>query len=54
MESPYLTEHIRRFGEYSTHELDLRPEAYDPHRNVDFSPLRGDEPPALSGCEQAA
>lgn len=22
--SPYLTEHIRRFGEYSTHELGLR------------------------------
>ncbi|MES4886120.1 Tn3 family transposase [Streptomyces sp. NPDC000349] len=28
--SPYLTEHIRRFGEYSTHELGLAPDAYDP------------------------
>ncbi|MFJ4741077.1 Tn3 family transposase [Streptomyces sp. NPDC088775] len=38
--SPYLTEHIRRFGEYSTHELGLVPEAYDPHLDVDFAPLR--------------
>ncbi len=44
--SPYLTEHIRRFGEYSTHELGLEPEAYDPHLDVDFSPLRGDGPGA--------
>jgi hypothetical protein len=28
--SPYLTEHINRFGEYSTHELGIQPEAYDP------------------------
>ncbi|MFE5096200.1 Tn3 family transposase [Streptomyces sp. NPDC056638] len=35
--SPYLTEHIRRFGEYSTHELGLEPEAYD----FDFSALAG-------------
>ncbi|MFE3906438.1 Tn3 family transposase [Streptomyces sp. NPDC059153] len=35
--SPYLTEHIRRFGEYSTHELGLGPEAYD----FDFSALAG-------------
>ncbi|MFG2526292.1 hypothetical protein [Streptomyces sp. NPDC048527] len=27
--SPHLTEHIRRFGEYSTHELGLVSEAYD-------------------------
>ncbi|WP_020123596.1 Tn3 family transposase [Streptomyces canus] len=26
---PYLTEHIRRFGEYSTHELCIQPKAYD-------------------------
>nr|WP_239472346.1 transposase [Streptomyces sp. NEAU-S7GS2] len=51
--SPYLTEHIRRFGEYSTHELGLQPEAYDPHLDVDFSPLRGD-PPAPDGYGQAA
>ncbi|MFI5772070.1 Tn3 family transposase [Streptomyces sp. NPDC051658] len=51
--SPYLTEHIRRFGEYPTHELRLEPEAYDPHLNVDFSPLRGDYPRA-TGFGQAA
>ncbi|MGW0785712.1 Tn3 family transposase [Streptomyces sp. NPDC002913] len=27
--SPYLTEHINRFGEYSTHELGIQPDAYD-------------------------
>jgi hypothetical protein len=38
--SPYLTEHIKRFGEYSTHELGIQPEAYDPKLNVDFTQLR--------------
>ncbi|MGM9440424.1 Tn3 family transposase [Streptomyces murinus] len=38
--SPYLTEHIKRFGEYSTHELGIEPEAYDPKLDVDFAPLR--------------
>ncbi|MEU8433859.1 Tn3 family transposase [Streptomyces sp. NPDC029216] len=38
--SPYLTEHINRFGEYSTHELGLQPEAYDPKLDVGFTPLR--------------
>nr|WTB12019.1 DUF4158 domain-containing protein [Streptomyces antimycoticus] len=38
--SPYLTEHINRFGEYSTHELGLQPEEYDPKLDVDFTPLR--------------
>ncbi|MEU3771990.1 Tn3 family transposase [Streptomyces sp. NPDC032472] len=52
--SPYLTEHVRRFGECSTHELGLVPEAYDPHLDVDFSPLRGDAPPAPDGYGQAA
>lgn len=52
--SAYLTEHIRRFGEYSTHELGLQPEAYDPHLDVDFSPLRGDSPPEADGYGQAA
>ncbi|WP_369405429.1 Tn3 family transposase [Streptomyces exfoliatus] len=28
--SPYLTEHVNRFGEYSTHELGIQPDAYDP------------------------
>jgi len=52
--SPYLTEHIRRFGEYSTHELGLQPEAYNPRLDVDFSPLRGDDPPVPDGYGQAA
>ena len=37
--SPYLTEHINRFGEYSTHELGIQPEAYDPKLDVDFTQL---------------
>lgn len=52
--SPYLTERIRRFGEYSTYELGLVPEAYDPHLDVDFSLLRADAPPAPDGYGQAA
>ncbi|WP_432037091.1 hypothetical protein [Streptomyces cucumeris] len=51
--SPYLTEHIRRFGEYSTHELGDEPDAYDPRLDVDFTPPRGDEP-ATEGFSQAA
>ncbi|BDH12821.1 transposase [Streptomyces hygroscopicus] len=38
--SPYLTEHIKQFGEYSTHELGIQPEAYDPELDVDFTRLR--------------
>ncbi|MEH0573897.1 transposase [Streptomyces sp. B21-108] len=38
--SPYLTEHINRFGQYSTHELGIQPDAYDPKLDVDFTPLR--------------
>ncbi|MER6692025.1 hypothetical protein [Streptomyces minutiscleroticus] len=49
-----MTEHIRRFGEYSTHELGIQPEAYDPHLDVDFSPLRGNDPPAPDGYGQTA
>ncbi|MFC9290016.1 Tn3 family transposase [Streptomyces sp. NPDC057052] len=41
--SPYLTEHIKRFGEYSTHELGITLEAYDAHLDVDFSMLGDDE-----------
>ncbi|MFF5129313.1 hypothetical protein ACFY41_20560 [Streptomyces syringium] len=48
-----VTEHIRRFGEYSTHELGDEPDAYDPRLDVDFTPLRGDEP-ATEGFSQAA
>ncbi|MGW1412570.1 Tn3 family transposase [Streptomyces sp. NPDC002403] len=42
--SPYLTEHISRFGEYSTHELGIQPEAYGPSLDVDFTPLRDRNP----------
>ncbi|MFE0458557.1 hypothetical protein ACFW1A_04745 [Kitasatospora sp. NPDC058965] len=41
--SPYLTEHIKRFGEYSTHELGLTPDGYDARLDVDFSVLGGDK-----------
>lgn len=51
--SPYLTEHINRFGEYSTHELGIQPEAYDPKLDVDFTPLREQDPMA-AGFGQAA
>ncbi|MFJ9417798.1 Tn3 family transposase [Streptomyces sp. NPDC101227] len=51
--SPYLTEHTRRFGAYSTHELTDEPDDYDPHLDVDFIPVRGDDPPA-DGFSQAA
>ncbi|MDH6228902.1 hypothetical protein [Streptomyces sp. MJP52] len=50
--SPYLTEHIRRAGEYSTHELGDEPAAYDPRLDIDFIPLRGEEPVA-AGCTAA-
>ncbi|MEV0411896.1 Tn3 family transposase [Streptomyces sp. NPDC050448] len=35
--SPYLTAHIKRFGEYSTHELGIEPDAYDPKLDVDLT-----------------
>ncbi|WP_327411786.1 hypothetical protein [Streptomyces sp. NBC_01233] len=38
--APCLTEHIKRFGEYSTHELGIEPDAYDPKLDVDFTLLR--------------
>ncbi|MFD7620553.1 Tn3 family transposase [Streptomyces sp. NPDC059802] len=38
--SPYPTEHIKRFGEYSTHELGIQPEAYETKLDVDFTQLR--------------
>ncbi|MHA5047880.1 Tn3 family transposase [Streptomyces sp. SD15] len=46
--SPYLTEHINRFGEYSTHELGIQPDAYDPTLDVDFTPLRDQDLTATS------
>ncbi|MFD0229486.1 Tn3 family transposase [Streptomyces hirsutus] len=51
--SPYLTEHINRFGEYSTHELGIQPDAYDPKLDVDFTPLR-EQGPTAAGLGQAA
>ncbi|MGW6752162.1 Tn3 family transposase [Streptomyces sp. NPDC055006] len=51
--SPYLTEHIKRFGEYSTHELGIQPEAYDPKLKVDFTQLR-DRDLRAAGLGQAA
>ncbi|MGW7045134.1 hypothetical protein ACWGDT_20960 [Streptomyces avermitilis] len=40
---PYLTEHIRRFGEYSTPELGITPDDCDARLDVDFSVLGDDE-----------
>ncbi|MEZ3179023.1 transposase [Streptomyces pimonensis] len=51
--SPYLTEHINRSGEYSTRELGVRPDAYDPEPDVDFTLLREQELTA-AGFGQAA
>ncbi|MGW2770333.1 Tn3 family transposase [Streptomyces sp. NPDC001275] len=45
--SPYLTEHINRFGEYSTHELGIQPEVYETKLDVDFTPLREQDPAAV-------
>ncbi|MEV8527168.1 Tn3 family transposase [Streptomyces sp. NPDC052000] len=42
--SPYLTEHIKRSGEYSTHELGIQPEAYETKLDVDFTQLRDQGP----------
>ncbi|MFJ5951456.1 hypothetical protein [Streptomyces noursei] len=51
--SPHLTEHINRFGEYSTHELGIQPDAYDPKLDVDFAPLHEQDLTA-AGLGQAA
>ncbi|MFI6288639.1 hypothetical protein ACIBCM_28490 [Streptomyces sp. NPDC051018] len=51
--SPHLIEHINRFGEYSTHELGIQPEAYDPKLDVGFTPLR-DQDLAAAGFGQVA
>ncbi|OKK16230.1 hypothetical protein AMK16_26480 [Streptomyces sp. CB00455] len=52
-EAPYLTEHVRRFGEYSARELGIQPEGYAPHLDVAFSPLRGDGPGADGHGQEA-
>ncbi|MGY1454329.1 hypothetical protein [Streptomyces sp. SS8] len=51
--SPYLTEHINRFGEYSTHEVGIQPEAYDPKPDVDLTPPR-EQGLIAAGLGQAA
>jgi hypothetical protein len=38
--SPYLTEHINRFGVYPTDDLHIKPQAFDPElADVDFGSL---------------
>lgn len=51
--SPYLTEHIKRFGEYSRHELGIEPDAYDPKLDVDFTLVREGDLNVV-GLDQAA
>ncbi|AGK81911.1 hypothetical protein YUYDRAFT_07300 [Streptomyces sp. ScaeMP-e48] len=36
--SPYLTEHINRFGEFSTHKLGIHPAAYGPKADLAGEP----------------
>ncbi|MET8292378.1 hypothetical protein ABZV80_45940 [Streptomyces sp. NPDC005132] len=42
-----------RFGEYSTHELGIQPDAYEPKLAVDFTPLR-EQALTADGLGQAA
>ncbi|WP_426368959.1 hypothetical protein [Streptomyces sp. E-08] len=51
--SPYLPEHINRFGEYGTHELGIQPDAYEPKLAVDFTSLR-EQDQTTAGLSQAA
>lgn len=44
---------VEKFGEYSTHELGIQPDAYDPKLDVDFTPLREQDLTA-AGLGQAA
>jgi hypothetical protein len=44
--SPYLTEHVNRFGVCSTHETGIAPEDYDTRLDVDFGVLEDDQAPA--------
>ena len=46
--APYTTGHLKRFGEYSTDELDLTPGDFDPHLDVDFDVLRDQETAAVA------
>ncbi len=51
---PVEQEKTVKFNALLTNELGIQPEAYDPHLDVDFSPLRGNDPPAPDGYGQAA
>lgn len=44
--SPYLAEHVNRFGVYSAHEIGVNPDDYDTHLDVDFSVLEDEQAPA--------
>lgn len=44
---PVEQEKTVKFNALLTNELGIQPEAYDPHLDVDFSPLRGNDPPPL-------
>lgn len=50
--SPYLTEHIRRFGEYSTHELGPQPEAYDPWTSTSARSAAGTTHPVATATNR--
>lgn len=43
--SPYLADHIVRFGTYTTTELTARPDAFDPALDVEFE-AEGEQPAA--------
>ncbi|MEU6708156.1 Tn3 family transposase [Streptomyces wuyuanensis] len=51
--SPYLTERINRFGEYSTHDLGIQPDAYDPKLDVDFTQLHEQDSTAVNFSQAA-
>ena len=48
--SPYITERIKRFGEYATDGLTIPPAAFDPHLDLS-APVIGEAPAA---ADQAA
>lgn len=39
--SPYVHEHLKRFGDYPTDEATAVPDAYDAHPAIDFDVLGG-------------
>jgi hypothetical protein len=48
--SPYITERIKRFGEYTTDGLTIPPAAFDPHLDLS-APVAGE---AAAIADQAA